>query len=425
MTTCPECGRHNPPGTQFCTSCQAFLGWDDENGQDGQAGRGGQTARGEQRPRERGRSGPSGEEPPGGSPGSPDPVASPPRAPEAGEGSGRPSRAGGPGRAGTPPVPRPAPDAAPGTSPPASPPPPPAPPAVQPAAAPEPAAAAPRRPGDELSGGTGPRHHEEPPPSPPGRPAPQPPRTTRTCPRCRTVNPGDRRLCLGCGSVLNPAQTAGAPPAAGELPWWRRLFGARSERRRKAGSRPRHRVMSRPRLALPLVLLLLACLAWIFRAELAGAFDFARQSTGKPEALQVVRPTASSSAKGHAPAAAFDKLSNRYWAPERAGTFTGHYVRASFEKPVRLTKLLVTPGTSAKQDEYLKEARPSHLTLTLHKESGERSTKPIRLKDQAGDQSFDVRGSDVVQVTVAVEDAYGARPGRRPAIAELEFFGHR
>ncbi|WP_078895816.1 hypothetical protein [Streptomyces sp. WMMB 714] len=239
------------------------------------------------------------------------------------------------------------------------------------------------------------------------------------------MNPGDRRLCLGCGSVLGPSRTAGAPPDAGELPWWRRLFGARSERRLAAGSRPRHRVMSRPRLALPLVLLLLACLAWIFRAELAGAFDFARQSAGKPEALQVVRPTASSSARGHAPAAAFDKLSNRYWAPERAGTFTGHYVRASFEKPVRLTKLLITPGTSAKQDEYLKEARPSHLTLTLHEESGERSTKPIRLKDQAGDQSFDVRGSDVVQVTVAVEDAYGARPGRRPAIAELEFFGHR
>ncbi|MFC4496798.1 hypothetical protein ACFPA8_21940 [Streptomyces ovatisporus] len=192
-----------------------------------------------------------------------------------------------------------------------------------------------------------------------------------------------------------------------------------------AGSRPRHRILPRPRIALPLVLLLLAVVAWLSRAQLAEFFDFARDSTGKPEALQVTGPTASSSAPGHRPAAAFDKLSNRYWAPARAGTFTGHYVRASFEKPVRLHKLLITPGTSAKQDEYLKEARPSHITLTLLQESGERTTKSLRLKDQAGDQSFDVRGSDVVQVTVAVEDAYGARPARRPAIAELEFFGRR
>lgn len=187
-----------------------------------------------------------------------------------------------------------------------------------------------------------------------------------------------------------------------------------------AGTRPRHRTLPRPRLALPLVLLLLAGLAWFARPQLAELFNFAKDSTGKPEGLQVTEPRASSSARGHKAGAAFDKLNNRYWAPAAAGS---QWVEASFEKPVRLRKLLITPGSSAKQDEFLKQARPSRVTLTLYSSGGERSTKSLTLKDQAGDQSFDVRGSDVERVRVTVDDAFGVRPGRRLAVAELEFFG--
>jgi len=46
-------------------------------------------------------------------------------------------------------------------------------------------------------------------------------------------------------------------------------------------------------------------------------------------------------------------------------------------------------------------------------------------QDQAGEQQFDVRASDVVRVRVTAEEAFGAGPGRRPVVAELEFFGHR
>jgi hypothetical protein len=190
-----------------------------------------------------------------------------------------------------------------------------------------------------------------------------------------------------------------------------------------AGSRPSHRRLPRPPLALPLLLILLAAVAWFARPLLADLFNFAKDTTGKPQGLQITDPRASSSARGHKAGAAFDKLNNRYWAPAEAGAGSVPWVEASFEKPVRLQKLLITPGSSAKQDQYLKQARPSKVTLTLLSSDGARSTKSLTLKDQAGDQSFDVRGSDIVKVRVTVEDAFGVRPGRQLAIAELEFFG--
>ncbi|MFE6881428.1 NADase-type glycan-binding domain-containing protein [Streptomyces sp. NPDC057702] len=244
----------------------------------------------------------------------------------------------------------------------------------------------------------------------------------RPCPRCRADNPYERRLCLRCGAEL-----ATANPSSGrrQLPWWRRLFGRDPDRVLVAGSRPRHRTWSRPRLALPLTLLVLLGAAYFARSQLSDALTFTQDRTGTPEALRPEAGRASSEAAGHRAGAAFDGFTNRYWAPAETGPATGQYLETTFEKPVRLRKLLVIAGGSVNQDEFLAQARPAELTVTLFDARGERTTQAVNLRDQPGQQTFDVRGSDVSRVRVTIDAAYGGSPKRRVAIAELEFFGRR
>lgn len=87
--------------------------------------------------------------------------------------------------------------------------------------------------------------------------------------------------------------------------------------------------------------------------------------------------------------------------------------------------MVVFAGTSARNDEFLTQARPSRIIAELTAKDGTRSTRTIRLADRAGQQTFDVRGSQTVRVRLTVDSAYGTGKGRRVAIAEVEFFGHR
>ncbi|MEV4972475.1 hypothetical protein AB0K59_15995 [Streptomyces scopuliridis] len=90
-----------------------------------------------------------------------------------------------------------------------------------------------------------------------------------------------------------------------------------------------------------------------------------------------------------------------------------------------MLKVVVFAGRSAKEDEFLAQARPAALTVTLRSAADEVTEKRITLKDQPGQQTFDVRGSDVVRVRLAIDEVYGNGPGRRPAVAEIAFFGRR
>ncbi|MFH8371600.1 NADase-type glycan-binding domain-containing protein [Streptomyces sp. NPDC018031] len=470
--TCPECGHRNAAGVQFCTSCQAFLEWDGRPDQgSGTPGPPAATAS---------------PDPPGrpGGPGT-DPAATPAASattteqPTATGPSARPAAPGRPAgstapatatpapattdaptmpfvadRAAAAPAapPRPSPEPAPPPSPaapaapeavvpPAAAPPrlvvpplPSAPPtrqaAAEPAAPaaprPAPAASTARRPGERLRYGDGPDHREGDLAAEPGGTSAAPPaaapRPVRACPRCRADNATDRKLCSRCGALLDPVAASGQHPP---LPWWRKFFRWGSERELAAGARPRHRAWPRPRLALPITVLLLAGLAWFARSQLSEVFTFTQDQTAKPEALRPETVRASSEASGHRAGAAFDGFNNRYWAPAAGGPGDGQYLEAEFAAPVRLRKVIITSGSSAKQDEFLLHARPAGITVTLTTADGDRSTKAINLKDQAGEQTFDLRGSDVVKVRLTSDAAFGARSDRRLAIAEVEFFGRR
>ncbi|MEU5450332.1 MULTISPECIES: discoidin domain-containing protein [Streptomyces] len=281
--------------------------------------------------------------------------------------------------------------------------------------------AAPRRPGDLPPG---------PAPGPdawpdggresgdgPGRSAPA--RAAVVCPNCRTENAPDRTLCRRCALLLDPGPAPGGRP-----PWWRRLLRRRPRRTRAAGARPR-RGWRRPRLGLPIVLVLLAVGVWFALPHLSGLFGFARQETGTPESVPPAVCRASSEADGHPASAAVDGFNNRYWAPERAGEGVGEHLECDFAQPVRMMKIVVFSGTSARQDEFLTQSRPARLTVELTSEDGEKTGRTIRLRDQAGQQTFDVRGSGTVSARITVASVYGTGKERRTALAEVEFFGRR
>jgi hypothetical protein len=173
------------------------------------------------------------------------------------------------------------------------------------------------------------------------------------------------------------------------------------------------------------LLVLLAVAAWFGRDQLADLFDFARDQTSDPEALEPDAAESSSEAPGHPARAAFDGFSNRYWSPEETGRANGEFVVARFDEPVDLTSLIVTPGVSTKRDEFIGQARPSEISLTVIGENGEETREEISLRDEPEAQTFQVRGDGVTSITLTIEAGYGEDPDRRMAVAEVEFFGHR
>ncbi|MFE4828556.1 discoidin domain-containing protein [Streptomyces sp. NPDC056672] len=208
-------------------------------------------------------------------------------------------------------------------------------------------------------------------------------------------------------------------------PWWRRILARGRRALPAAGTRPKRRLWRRPGLAVPLTLVILAAAVWFARPYLSDALDFTRDRTGTPEELRPSLVRASSAQPGHPADAAFDTYSNRFWAPAEAGAGQGEFLEADFEQPVRILKLVVFSGRSAQEDAFLSQSRPAALTVTLRASDGTPTERRIRLRDEPGQQTFDVRGSDVVRIRLAIDGVHGGGQGRRPAVAEIEFFGRR
>ncbi|MEV8456198.1 discoidin domain-containing protein [Streptomyces sp. NPDC052095] len=242
------------------------------------------------------------------------------------------------------------------------------------------------------------------------------------CPGCRTGNTPDRTRCVHCGLLLDPG-----PPPEVRPPWWRRLLRRRPRQAPVAGTRPRRRLWRRPGLTLPILLIVLAAGVWFALPHIPGWLGLAKDETGTLEAVPPTRFRASSRAAGHPAGAAFDGFTNRYWAPAADGPDTGRgqYLECDFEQPVRVLKLVVFPGVSAKMDEFLTQARPARITVLLTSADGTSVSKELRIKDQPGQQTFDLRGSEIVRARLTTATTYGAGPGRRLAVAEVEFFGRR
>ncbi|KXK60165.1 hypothetical protein AWW66_20345 [Micromonospora rosaria] len=228
------------------------------------------------------------------------------------------------------------------------------------------------------------------------------------CPHCGTGNPRGRSFCRRCGRPLD----ATAQPAA-TVPWWRRL---RWPRRRSGGG------WLRRLLAVLLVLALIAALALVVVRFGRPVLDTIRDRTATPEAILPTEVTASSEARGHPARSTVDGLNNRYWAPATDQPAAGQYVELTFDPPIRLLDLIVHTGASPQQDDFVSQARPAELTMTLWTRDGTRTTTPLRLTDRPGPQTFHHVAGDVTRLRLTIGAVYGQERGRRVALAEVEVF---
>lgn len=251
------------------------------------------------------------------------------------------------------------------------------------------------------------------------RPA-EPPRETPPaevyCSRCGTGNLAAQTFCRSCGAALAPTQRPKRPP------WWRRLF-SRAPRTLRAGQRIRRRRL-RFRAGYLFLAALLGggvALAGPLRGQLDDAVDWVKGLMSDAEQVDATA-TASTDRKGHRAAMAVDGARNTYWAPAVSGDGRGEYLEFTFTEPVELTAVIISPGASDNQPEFLKQARPRLVKLSwVTKAEGARATQH-ELSDSKDEQKIDIGVPGVTKLRLTVVSSHGVKPGRLVAVGEVEFF---
>lgn len=223
------------------------------------------------------------------------------------------------------------------------------------------------------------------------------------CPACGRANAPHRVFCRSCAA---PLETRREEPASGPF----------------AGRRP---VLRRERRRWVVRAAVVAALVLVAVGGLIGGPPAARAVQDHFAKRVAVRPTswtASHSAAGHGPEAAFDNYSNTWWGTGYAGDSNGQHLQADFVQPVDLLAVLVTPGTSKRPGQAADQARPQEIDLVVTDSAG-RSRTVHKMLNDGGVQRVDVRGRDTVSVRIVLRSAYGSGPDRQVAVAEVEFFG--
>jgi hypothetical protein len=242
------------------------------------------------------------------------------------------------------------------------------------------------------------------------------------CGQCGAGNAATRRFCRQCGASLAEAQVV-------RLSWWRRLLNRLRRNPRPAGYRPRRREGVRPVwIVLAVVLLIVAVVVLtpglrhtVADRTMAGV-NSVRDRMSKPVVIAARNPKASSTRAGQAAGLAVDAATDTFWAPEPVAPAVGQWVEADLESRSRVVSVIITPGISTDRPVFLTQARPKVIDLSLRAANGKVTTRTLRLKDQAGPQTFKAGASDVVAIRLTIKEAYGAEPGRLIGIAELEVF---
>jgi hypothetical protein len=244
------------------------------------------------------------------------------------------------------------------------------------------------------------------------------------CPWCSTPNPLDRHFCRRCAMLL------ASRPQPAHLPWWRRMlqwcrgFGWRYRELPYAGQRPRlHRGPGRLE-------------RWLVLAAVVGLVAFAADTWAGAAVTNVkdhfahryrVFPTtfeASHSDPAHPVGDLHDGYNNTWWGTGEPGDGAGVYADATFDQPINLLDIIITPGAGVEQDAFTAESRPESIKVTLLSANGSTTNTTITLADSPGPETFAIQGSGVVSVRLTLESAYLAEPssGAEVAIAEVEFF---
>jgi uncharacterized OB-fold protein len=239
------------------------------------------------------------------------------------------------------------------------------------------------------------------------------------CGSCGSGNVPSRKFCRRCGTSLAEARVE---PARSR---WSRFWRPDPKPGPVAGTRPklrRRRFPVRPFAAIALILAIVAAGA-MFRSQLDDVrIDVMDRLQGN-DPVNPTKVTASSAAKGHAAKLVRDGATNLYWAPKKAGDGTSEWLNMTFDEPFRLTRVLIVPGASDVEKDWLAQDRPKNVTLTATTSDGAEHIVPIQLDDEVGMQSAKVGIDDVEAVRLTVTSTYHPSPKTRVAISEVEFRG--
>ncbi|MEW2470643.1 hypothetical protein AB0919_37515 [Streptomyces sp. NPDC046994] len=245
----------------------------------------------------------------------------------------------------------------------------------------------------------------------PGRPAPARP-TVRalqadiesgvTCPRCGVDNRLDRAFCRNDGTPLDGRANQG-------------VQDPRLRRQRLAGWRPR--------IPWKRVLVIAGIVCAVIGAALLTPLVIrtVNDRFSDPSPLPPAAVSASNADAAHPAQAAFDGVSNSWWGTGYSGDSSGQYLQANYQQPVKLEKMIITPGVSRRVEDR-SQARPERIDVLLTDARGRTALMHYALAD-GGAQVVDAHMDDVVQVDMIVRTAYGTAQNKQVAIAEVEMFG--
>ncbi|MFC5720974.1 hypothetical protein ACFP1Z_12430 [Streptomyces gamaensis] len=234
------------------------------------------------------------------------------------------------------------------------------------------------------------------------------------CPECRNANAEARTYCHPCGALLRPGP---------ELTRWQRL-------REKYWERPAVWHWDR-RWVVWLGVLPLCAVTGISLGSAAAAVQrvvpavkdrFLAHHAVSPAAV-----AASSSAKGFEPELASDGVDNRAWAPQGSGKDAiGQYWTAEFDRPFRLTSLVIISGGSRTPAQFFEAGRPTRVNVAMTTVGQGTVEETVELGGEPGPQRFDLGVDDVTRVRVTIEAVHpGLKPDMPVALAEIQFFSRQ
>jgi len=238
------------------------------------------------------------------------------------------------------------------------------------------------------------------------------------CGSCGAGNTPNRKFCRRCGHSLVDAKVQE------RRSWWSRLWRPDPKRGPDAGYRPRarRRFPTRPVVAIVMIGAIVA-LVLSFRPEIErGRITLLDRIQGNV-AVNPTQEVASSEAPGHEAAKIRDGATNLSWSPAAPGDGVGQFVDFAFAEPFRLTRLLVIPGASDVEKDFLEGSSPKTLTLTVVTSAGTQQEVQVPLQDKVGIQDASFGIDDVVAIRMMISETYRATPETNVAIAEVEFRG--
>ncbi|CAM3496074.1 zinc ribbon domain-containing protein [Occultella aeris] len=287
--------------------------------------------------------------------------------------------------------------------------------APRPGGADEPAARAPGAPMAVRPGAAKPR------PAPRPVPADEPPPAPGDliCGSCGTGNVPTRKFCRRCGTSLAEAKVQ---PSRS---WWRRLLRPDAKPGPVAGTRPKTRRRRFPtKLVSTVVILgLLTAVGLYFRPELERAYEAVLDRAQGNTAVNPTGFTASTQGAETPVTNIGDGTFDRAWTPAAPGPGVGEWVDMTFAQPFRMVRILITPGQSTVQEDFLAADRPQTLTVTTTTSTGAQESEEIVLEDRAGAQSVELVIENVVAVRLTIVDTFAPSPESFVALAEVEFRG--